>query len=159
MHERVRAVLQVSQIPFRLRLHREFTVPIRSPADFAKALGYASERVAKTILLRNQARSLFCLATLPAEYRLNFGAVAERARSGRLELASAEDLKQALDYPPLSVSPLGAGELAVFVDSKLTEFETVLVGAGAIGEELEIAPGDLISVASAAVAILAVAKT
>jgi Cys-tRNA(Pro)/Cys-tRNA(Cys) deacylase len=158
MHERIRKVLEENRVPFRLRLHREFAVPIRSPADFAKALGYVPERVAKTILLRNQARSFFCLATLSAHYRLNFGAVAERAQSGRLELASAEELKRALDYPPLSVSPLGADGLSVFVDSSLTEFETVLVGAGTVGEELEIAPGHLVSVAGATVASLADAK-
>jgi Cys-tRNA(Pro)/Cys-tRNA(Cys) deacylase len=154
MHERIKDLLEEAQIPFRLRLHRELPIPIRSPSDFAIALGYEHKRIAKTILLRNQARSVFCLATLPAKSRLNLTAIADNLQSGRLELASSEELSQVLGYPPMSVSPLGATGIAVFLDRHLTECETVLIGAGTVGEEIEIAPEHLISVTEARVADL-----
>lgn len=156
MHERIKNLLEEAQIPFCLRLHRDFPVPIRNPADFAKALGYEPDRIAKTILLRNQARTVFCIATLPAKCRLNFGAIVDGLQSGRLELASPEELNELLGYPPTSVSPLGAVGIPVFVDRQLSECETVLVGAGSVGEEIEIAPEHLISVTEATVADLVV---
>lgn len=149
MHERIEQLLEANKVPFRVRWHHDFTVPIRRPADFATALGYDLERVAKTILLRNQVRTVYCLATLPANYRLNLRAVAEGLESGHLELASAEELKSLLDYPPMSVSPLGAGKIAVFIDQKLKEFETILIGAGAVGVEIEIPPAHVIDLARA----------
>jgi Cys-tRNA(Pro)/Cys-tRNA(Cys) deacylase len=149
MHERIEQLLETNRVPFRARYHHDYPVPIRRPADFAKALGYDLERIAKTILLRNQAKTAYCLATLPANYRLNLRAIADGFESGHMELASPQELKSLLDYPPMSVSPLGAGTMVVFIDQKLREFETILVGAGAVGVEIEITPAHVIELAGA----------
>jgi Cys-tRNA(Pro)/Cys-tRNA(Cys) deacylase len=52
-------------------------------------------------------------------------------------------LQQKIGYPPNGVSPLGVEEFPIFLDEDLMILETVLIGAGETGVEIEIAPVDL----------------
>ncbi len=93
----------------------------------------------------------FCVATLPVNHRIEMGLLAARLCARRLTVASAAELTTLLDYPPRGVSPLGVSGIPVFMDRELEEFETVLVGSGIAGVEVEIAPRDLIAVTGATV--------
>ena len=59
-------------------------------------------------------------------------------------MASPEELKSTLDYPQHGVSPLGAGEIPVLIDESVFRYPTVLIGAGVVGQEIEITPDSIL---------------
>ena len=90
-HPRVETILNMlSDSPWPITIHRhaDLPVPIHSPDNFAKALGYEVERIAKTLLLRpslqlrtKQAKSKQCqpdaLTALACNRRLNMRPTAQ----------------------------------------------------------------------------------
>lgn len=143
MHPRVASLLQHAEVPFRVIRHADFSVPILNASDFAKALGYEAGRVTKTLLLKASGKERFCLAVVPANARVNFTAVGRELGGGRYSVASPDHLARFLDYPPFGVSPLGAPDVPVLIDGRLECYESVLIGSGVPGIEIEIAPSDL----------------
>jgi Cys-tRNA(Pro)/Cys-tRNA(Cys) deacylase len=65
--------------------------------------------------------------------------------AGRLEIADPDELQQLTGYPRHGVSPFGldAG-ISVLIARELLDYESILVGAGAIGVEIEVSPLDLV---------------
>jgi Cys-tRNA(Pro)/Cys-tRNA(Cys) deacylase len=166
IHPRVVASINVG-VEWQCRRHAEQTTPIRSPQDFADALGYDAHRIAKTVLLGNSRLSSaqrltqpfgnYLAACLPAPCRIDFSKLACRAGWPRCELATRDELKAILGYPVGGVSPFGLGDVPLFIDHSLMEFETVLVGAGTVGVEIEITPLQLLQIDKAkqdAIAVL-----
>ncbi|HEX9987865.1 MAG TPA: YbaK/EbsC family protein [Chloroflexia bacterium] len=143
MHPHVADTLDKAGVLYRVYRHADFHDPIRSPADFAHALGYAPERIAKTLFFRCQPSGqygiLVCASTMRADLRL----LAHHMGCRRVQLAGPGELLAILDYPPTGVSPLGADAVPVFMDEQLLTLPTVLIGAGEAGIEIEIAPADL----------------
>jgi len=144
-----------------IRKHSTFDTDICSASDFANALGYAAERIAKTVLvaergiapvsrLRNPVRC-FGAVCLPAPHKMNLKQVAGTFGWKACEMASSNELKNVLDYPSGGVSPLGLGEIRLIVDEVLLSFPTILVGGGEVGVEVEILPAILIALSNATV--------
>lgn len=151
-HENVCAAIGGLEVKYRILDHAGFPVEIRSPADFAAALGYPLGRVAKTLFLCSQDRQAYAAAVCSVNRRLDFRSTARAVGLKRVQAASAEDLQARTGYPGNGVSPLGlAGDIAVVIDSVLFDYPTVLVGGGAVGVEIEISPADVARVAGAAV--------
>jgi Cys-tRNA(Pro)/Cys-tRNA(Cys) deacylase len=142
-HPRIQELLEASKAVVRVHRHADLGVPIRSPDDFARALGYEPGRITKTLLLKAAGGGGFCLAVLPASARADLGVAAARMGAGRCSMASAGELAQMLDYPPMGVSPLGTRGMRVLLDASLAAWPTVLVGAGTVGVEIEIEPEEL----------------
>lgn len=122
----------------------------------ASLLGYPVDRIAKTLLLKSRNPSpsepvRFFVGTLSVNARIDLVRFASALKFSPLSLASFGELASLLDYPPLGVSPLGVPGLPVFLDRGLLQFETVLVGAGIAGVEVEIAPRHLIDLSAATV--------
>lgn len=156
MHPRVEAAL--SQLPldqYRVHRHAELPAPIKSPADFAAALGYERGRILKAVFLKGGGAGgepRFALAVCGADRKLDLARLARTLGSEGLKVASPEELAAVLDYPSRGVSPLGVPpSVPVVVDSAVTAFPTVLVGAGAVGVEVEVAPHELVRLANAMV--------
>ncbi|HYP39480.1 MAG TPA: YbaK/EbsC family protein [Chloroflexia bacterium] len=156
MHPRVAETLERAGLHYRVYRHADFPDPIRSPGDFAHALGYVPGRIAKSLFFRCQPSGqygiLVCASTRRADLRL----LAQHIGCRRVQLAGPGELLAILDYPPTGVSPLGAGPVPVFMDEGLLAFPTLLIGAGEAGVEIEIAPADLELITEATV--LAVAE-
>jgi Cys-tRNA(Pro)/Cys-tRNA(Cys) deacylase len=140
MHERIAKALSASGAEFRERRHADLPPPIRSPKDFAAAIGYPLSRITKSLFLRDRSSEKFAVAVCSVDRKLDLIKLAAELRSDRLELASPDVLRQFLDYPPTGVSPLGVEAYPVFLDEGIFTFETVLVGGGVVGVEIEIAP-------------------
>jgi Cys-tRNA(Pro)/Cys-tRNA(Cys) deacylase len=152
LHASVRAAVSGLENKYKVHDHAEFATAISSPADFAKALGYPVERVAKTLFLCSQDKRVFAAAVVPASRRLDFKSAAGAVGVKRVQAASAEDLQARTGYPGNGVSPLGlAADIAVVVDSQLLDYPTVLIGGGAAAVEIEISPADLVRISAAAV--------
>jgi Cys-tRNA(Pro)/Cys-tRNA(Cys) deacylase len=144
-----------------IRRHESYSDAIRNPNDFAKALGYAVERIAKTMLLadRDVARDLrlqspgrnYGAVCLSAPDKINLKEVARAFGWTACELASSNELKQVLDYPAGGVSPLGLGVVRLIVDQSLLAHKSILVGGGETRVEIEIPPDVLIALSDATV--------
>jgi Cys-tRNA(Pro)/Cys-tRNA(Cys) deacylase len=154
VHPRIDAILRGAAVRYQLRRHSDFSGPIRNPADFASALGYDAGRITKTLFLKAAAGGAFCLAVVSANARVNLSSAAHEMGASRCSVAPSGDLSRILDYPPLGVSPLGAGGILVLIDRALLGYESILVGAGAVGVEIEIAPSDLQALTGARVIAL-----
>jgi prolyl-tRNA editing enzyme YbaK/EbsC (Cys-tRNA(Pro) deacylase) len=144
-----------------IRRHISYGENIRSPNDFAKALGYAVDRIAKTVLLADRAvardRRLhspvrsYGAVCLSAPDKIHLKEAARAFGWTACELASPSELKQVLDYPAGGVSPLGLGAIRLIVDEALSSFTTILIGGGEVSVEIEIAPALLIALTDATV--------
>lgn len=151
MHSHVTDALAHAGVPYRPRRHADVPGPIRTPADFAAALGYPVARITKTLFLRDAGTSAYALVTCPVPAKLDLAAVTRHLGWRRPQLAAREELLARTDYPPTGVSPLGVPGVPVLLDASLFAFETVLVGGGAVGVEVELAPTDLQRTTDAAV--------
>jgi Cys-tRNA(Pro)/Cys-tRNA(Cys) deacylase len=117
--------------------------PVRSPDDVARVLGYDPGRITKTLLLKSTPLGAFCIAVLPVHARADLRALAQRLGAARCSVATASELEQTLGHPSGGVSPLSPRGMPVFLDAQLKTCETVLVGAGERGVEVELSPSDL----------------
>lgn len=156
MHERVRAALESSAAAYVERFHKDVPVTVRSPADFAKALGRELGSITKTILLRAVGEDAFCLVVLSSDKRMDMDKVAAAAGVKRVQMASRQELSLALGYPPTGVSPIGAGGIPVLMDEGLMCYPTVLIGSGEVAAEIEMTPADLKEVTGAIILTLSV---
>jgi Cys-tRNA(Pro)/Cys-tRNA(Cys) deacylase len=158
LHARVREYLERSRAAYLLRDHAAMDVVIASPADFAAALGYPVGRIMKTLVCRSRSTGAYAAIVCPMDARVDFKRVAQQLNCGRLETASAADLESVTGYPRGGVSPLGLDDdIPVVVERRALDYETVLVGGGAAGVEVEIAPDELIRITRATVLEFSVA--
>lgn len=140
MHDRINEILRSSGCPYKEYLHNSLGVAIHGPQDFAFALGYEQNRITKTLLVRATNQDLFGLVVAPSNRRIDLGRVAQILQVKHVQIASTQELSQVLGYPPKGVSPLGADSVPVLIDESLMGYESILIGAGEIGVEIEISP-------------------
>jgi len=149
VHPSVFTHLQQAQVQFILHKHADYPGPIKTPRDFAEAIGYSIERISKSLFV-SAGQDRHAISVCSINKKSNFSPLADKLGWGRLEVGSAAELSRVTDYPSHGVSPLGV-TLPIFIDSHLMSFETILVGAGQIGVEIEISPRDLAAATSAVV--------
>ena len=142
MHPRIIEIVDNAAIQHKVLNHAELG-SIRSADDVANALGYCITRIAKTLLLRATGESRFFLVVAPMNTKIDFKKLAQQLGVKRLQLASKEELDKQLGYPLFGVSPLGSQGIPVFMDSLLLEHDTILIGTGSSGQELELQPTKL----------------
>mgnify|MGYP000591424967 CR=1 FL=1 len=135
-------IIQNTTIEYKLLNHVTLG-NIRSADDIAAALGYSITRIAKTILLRAVGEDRFFLVVAPMSTKIDLKQLAKLIGARRLQLANKDDLNDQLGYPSHGVSPLGSQGIPVFMDSSLLNHETILVGAGVMGQEIELQPDQL----------------
>jgi Cys-tRNA(Pro)/Cys-tRNA(Cys) deacylase len=151
IHPKLEERLKQHGETFKVLEHTAFGVPIKSPADFARVLGYPIERIAKSVLLRSQSSQEFVLAVCSVSKKFDLTAIAKLFHTARLELATAGELLEKTGYPPTGVSPVGVEPIPVVVDQGLLAYETALIGGGVVGVEIEIAPRGVIACSKAIV--------
>lgn len=146
-HPRVAALVSAAAVT--LRRHAEFGRSIRSPWDFAEAMGISPERILKTVLLADRSlsrsrrgeavRQAYAAAVVPFAWRIDMPAIARLRGWKGCEVATPEELEEITGYPRWGVSPLGLS-CPVHVEERILGQETVFIGAGRAGLELELAP-------------------
>jgi Cys-tRNA(Pro)/Cys-tRNA(Cys) deacylase len=151
IHPKIQERLNQQVETFEVREHAAFGIPIKSPADFARALGYPIERIVKSVLLRGQSSQEFLLAVCSVNKKFDLIAIAKLFHTARLELATAGELLEKTGYPPTGVSPIGVESIPVIVDQGILAYETILIGGGVAGVEIEIAPRDMVACSKAIV--------
>lgn len=153
---RVQRHIESSDVSCTIRYHRDFPTEIRTPADFADALGHPLARVTKSVFCRAQSTASYAILVAPTDQRIDFKQASQALDIGRLEVASPEELELIIGYPRHGVSPFGLDSaISVLVARELLSYETVLVGAGAVGVEIEVPPLELVRATNALVESIA----
>jgi Cys-tRNA(Pro)/Cys-tRNA(Cys) deacylase len=142
MHPRIIEAFKNTDLEYKIRNHANLG-SVRGPDDVAAALGYDISRITKTLFLQADGENKFFLIVAPMGNKVDLKLLAELMGVRRLKLASKEDLNDQLGYPMHGVSPLGAQDIPVYIDSSLIRHDTVLVGAGEMGQEIELSPHKL----------------
>lgn len=123
--------------------------------EAAAALGVPPERIFKTLIATVDGK-LAC-AVVPVAGRLDLKAFAAARGGKRADLADPAAAARATGYVVGGISPLGQKQrLPVVVDASAEAFETVFVSAGRRGLQVELAPADLLRLAGATSAPIAV---
>jgi Cys-tRNA(Pro)/Cys-tRNA(Cys) deacylase len=143
VHAKVEGALAALPSAFKVHRHADFAKPIHSPADFANQLGYDLGRITKTLLVRSINGDSHALVVSPMGKKIDFAAVARVLGAKRTQVASREELQSITGYAEQGVSPVGVEGVKILIDESLFEFETILIGAGEAGVEIEISPADL----------------
>ena len=114
----------------------------------AEALGRPPGQLFKTLVATTDER--LAVFVVPADHRLDLRRIGKRSA-----LAGPSEAERATGYVVGGISPLGQRRLLpTTVDESALEWETILVSAGRRGLQIELAPGDLVSLTGARVAAI-----
>ncbi len=145
-HTRVQVALASGATNYTVRRHADCPFPVRSPRDFARCLDRPVESILKSLFLEIadlDRPPRYAIALCPAPMKADLGILARHWNVKRVQLADRATLASVLGYPPTGVSPLGVENCHVAIDDAAFAYETILVGAGVVGVEVELAPEDL----------------
>ena len=117
--------------------------------EAAEKLGVEPGRVFKTLVV--DVDGSLAIAVVPVESQLDLRALGKRAA-----LADTGVAERTTGYVVGGISPLGQRKrLPAVVDESALAYDTVYVSAGRRGLEVELAPGDLVALTGARVAVIA----
>jgi Cys-tRNA(Pro)/Cys-tRNA(Cys) deacylase len=123
-------------------------------SEAANALGVTPERVFKTLVA--EVDGALTVGVVPVAGQLDLKALAAAVGGKRAKMAEVGAAERATGYVAGGISPLGQRKrLPVVVDASAERFDTVFCSGGRRGLEIELAPADLIRLASATVAPIA----
>ncbi|MFV8781752.1 Cys-tRNA(Pro) deacylase [Microbulbifer sp. SA54] len=113
--------------------------------EAAEKLGLEPHRVFKTLVVTLDGKSL-AVAVLPVGLQLNMKLIAKAAGAKKAAMADKDDVMRSSGYVLGGVSPLGQKKrLPTYLHNSAKALETIFVSAGRRGLEIELAPGDLVS--------------
>ena len=119
-------------------------------AEAAEALGVTPARCFKTLIA--DVEGGLTVAIVPVSGSLDLKALAQAVGAKRATMADPTLAERTTGYVLGGISPLGQRKrLTTVVDESALEFDTVFVSAGRRGLEIELAPGDLVSLTGATV--------
>jgi len=122
--------------------------------EAAEVLGVEPARVFKTLLADADGRIV--VAVVPVSGRLDLKALARAVGARKAAMADPAVAQRATGYVVGGISPFGQKRPhPTVVDVSALEHDTVLVSAGRRGLDVELAPGDLVSLTSATTAAIA----
>jgi Cys-tRNA(Pro)/Cys-tRNA(Cys) deacylase len=122
--------------------------------EATEALGLPAERVFKTLVAEVDGR--LTVGVVPVAGQLDLKALAAAAGGKKARMADIAAAERATGYVAGGISPLGHRKrLPVVLDESATRFATIFCSGGRRGLEIEVAPGDLITLAQATVAAIA----
>ena len=121
--------------------------------EAAEALGLDPARVFKTLLA--SVDGSIVVAVVPVSGQLDLKALARAVGGAKAAMAEVAAAERSTGYVAGGISPVGQRRPhPTVVDESALAFGTVFVSAGRRGLDLEIAPGDLITVTGATTAAI-----
>lgn len=120
----------------------------------AKKLGVAPEKVFKTLVTQGADRQYFVFV-IPVERELDLKKAARAVGEKNVEMIHVKDLNKVTGYIRGGCSPIGMKRAyGTVIDRSCEAFSEILVSAGKIGQQIELAPKDLADAAKAQIADL-----
>jgi Cys-tRNA(Pro)/Cys-tRNA(Cys) deacylase len=151
---RVIRLLEAQGVPYRLLPHDE---PVYTVEAAARQRGVKQEEMVKSILLRDKDRH-YVMACVTGEARLDTKAVRVHLPAGwkRLTFATAGEIAEITGFEMGAVAPLGlAADIPVIFDEAISRRTQVNISSGDPLAGLELDPADLIRLAQAKLAPIA----
>ena len=122
----------------------------------AQKLGQDVRRVYKTLVTRGASKTFFGFV-IPVAQELDLKAAARAVGEKSIEMIHVDELTKVTGYIRGGCSPLGMKKAyRTTFDESCLAFDTILVSAGRRGVQIELSPHDLIRLAGAATAPIAV---
>ena len=130
---------------------RWLTVPARTCAEAAQALGVQTGQIAKSVVFRRRADSVAVLVVASGDRRVDELKVA--AQVGPIDRADAAFVKQHTGFSIGGVAPVGHSSApVVLIDRELFRFEQVWAAAGHPNGVFCLSPAELVALTDAPVA-------
>lgn len=122
----------------------------------AQQIGQPVERVFKTLVTRGASRD-FYVFVIPVAEELNLKAAAKAVGEKSVEMIRVDEINKVTGYIRGGCSPVGMKKAycTVMDESCMTQ-TTVIVSAGKIGYQVEIAPAELLTLVGATAAAITV---
>lgn len=154
---KTRAVGMLEKLGIEHTAH-SYEIPTADTVSYGEAvaavLGRDPGRVFKTLVAEVDGRPV--VAVVPVSESLSLKALAGAMGGKRGTMAAPGDAERLTGYVTGGISPFGQRRRLPFVvDSSAETWDTVLVSGGLRGLQLELRPGDLVSVTGATVAPIA----
>ncbi|MBQ7477752.1 MAG: Cys-tRNA(Pro) deacylase, partial [Selenomonadaceae bacterium] len=123
-----------------------------SAVHVAQSVGMPIEMVFKTLVARGDKNGIL-MAVIPGAAELDLKALAAASGNKRVEMVHLKEVFALTGYIRGGCSPLGAKkEYPVYLDRHAEAQTTIAVSAGKRGEQLLLAPADLVRATRATVA-------
>ena len=120
-----------------------------SAVHVAEVTGIPLERLYKTLVVRGDRTGSF-MAVVPGSGELDLKAAAAASGNKRAEMVHLKEVFDLTGYVRGGCSPLGAKKAyPVYLDESALAHERICISAGRRGEQIELAPGDLVRAADA----------
>ena len=115
-----------------------------SAVHVAEVTGIPLERLYKTLVVRGD-RTGILMAVVPGSGELDLKAAAAASGNKRAEMVHLKEVFDLTGYVRGGCSPLGAKKAyPVYLDESALAHERICISAGRRGEQIELAPGDLV---------------
>lgn len=120
-----------------------------SAVHVAEVTGIPLERLYKTLVVRGDRTGIF-MAVVPGSDELDLKAAAAASGNKSAEMVHLKEVFDLTGYVRGGCSPLGAKKAyPVYLDESALAHERICISAGRRGEQIELAPGDLVRAADA----------
>ncbi len=134
------------------------TVPARNAEESAALQGIAPASLLRTIVVRRGAGD-YVFVLIPAGRRFDWPKLRAHLGVSRLSLPDAEEARAVTGYERGAITPFGASRAwPVIADASIIALEQVAIGGGARGVNVHLAPADLVSALTAAIADVSTAE-
>lgn len=121
----------------------------------ARLIGRPVRQVFKTLVCYSPHKGEHFVFVIPVAEQLDLKKAARAAGQKSMELLDLKDLTKVTGYVRGGCSPIGMKKtFPTFLDASAGTLETVIVSAGKIGHQVELAPQDLLRAARAQLADL-----
>ena len=147
-------ILDAAGVQYQLRDYPVDENDLSAP-HVAEAIGMPPEQVFKTLVARGD-RGGVLMACIPANTELDLKAFAAASGNKKVELVAVKEVLGLTGYVRGGVSPVGARKAyPLYLDETAELWDTISVSAGIRGQQMVLAPADLIRITSAEIAAIA----
>jgi Cys-tRNA(Pro)/Cys-tRNA(Cys) deacylase len=147
-------ILDAAGVPHEIREYEVDENDLSAP-HVAEAIGMPPEQVFKTLVARGD-RSGVLMACIPASCELDLKAVAAASGNKKVELVAVKEVLGLTGYVRGGVSPVGTRKAyPLYLDETAEIWDTISISAGARGQQMLVAPADLVRVTGATIAGIA----
>ncbi|WP_160031745.1 Cys-tRNA(Pro) deacylase [Paenibacillus sp. An7] len=121
----------------------------------ARKVGRSPEHVYKTLVAQGSNTKGYFVFVIPVQCELDLKKAAKGAKEKKIELIAVKDLLEVTGYIRGGCSPIGMKKrYPVFIDEQAKDLEKMIISAGKVGFQLEIATNQLVEVTDATLAPL-----
>lgn len=139
----VMRILDQAKIPYQFYFYDHEDGKIDG-VSVAHKLGQNEEQVFKTLVTRGASREYFVFV-IPVALELNLKAAAKSVGEKSVEMIHVDEINKVTGYIRGGCSPIGMKkQFKTVIDSSCEQLPTIIVSAGKIGAQVEVAPQELL---------------